>query len=84
MLLMAISVLCVGVFGVFVGISIMQKNRIAIVIHVVCLLLVVFTVVCEIEIFRENTLAVMNQAIEQGASITVPVKIHQEYERRYK
>jgi len=40
-----------------VGISIMQRNRITIVAHVLCLLLVVCV--------RENTLAVMNQAIGQ-------------------
>ena len=82
--LVMLSVLCVAGFGVFVGISIIQKSTISIVVHVLCLLLVVFTVVCEIQIIRDNTLAVMNQAIEQGASITVPPMIQKEYDRRYK
>lgn len=82
--LMIVSVLCVGGFGVFTGVSIMQKNTIAIVAHVLCLLLVVCTVVCEIQIIHGNTLAVMNQAIEQGAEITVPPMIQKEYDRRYK
>jgi len=80
--LVILSVLCVAGFGVFVGISIMQKNTL--VTHALCLLLTVCAVICEVDILRENTLAVMNQAIAQGAEIVVPPMIQKEYERRYK
>ena len=82
--LVILSVLCVGVFGVFTGMTIMQKNTIASIIHVLCLLLVVFVVVCETKICMDNTLAVMNQAIEQGATISVPESIQKYYNKEYK
>ena len=82
--LVILSVLCVAGFGVFVGISIMQKNTLCIVTHALCLLLTVCAVICEVDILRENTLAVMNQAIAQGVEIVVPPMIQKEYERRYK